>query len=102
MSLFHGQGHCTVKVMGLEAESSQLSSFQSLRTVASVEPVNRGGICLIYCTWTFSLLATQKRFQKEEVYSPGCGPWVYEKDILQGNCVLRIHFGCLLWQGQSE
>lgn len=66
-----------------------------------MEPVNMGGIRPIYCLWTFSLLATQKRFRKE-VYSPGRGPWVYEKDILQGNCVLRIHFGYLLWQGQLE
>lgn len=60
-----------------------------------------GGICLICCLWTFSLLDTQKSFQKE-AYSPGCGPWVYEKDVLQGNCVLRIYFGYLLWQGQLE
>lgn len=66
-----------------------------------MEPVNMGGICPISCQWTFTLLAMQTRYQKE-AYSPGWGPRVYEKDILQGNCVLRIHFGYLLWQGQLE
>lgn len=76
----------------------RLSRFQSLCTVAWMESVNMGSI---YYQWTFPLLATQTGYHKE-AYSPGWGPWVYEKGILRGNCVLRIHFGYLLLQGQME
>lgn len=75
-----------------------LSRFQSLCTIAWMEPVNMGGISY---QWAFSLLAMPTGYRKE-AYSPGWGPWVYEKGILRGNCVLRIHFGYLFRQGQLE
>lgn len=48
------------------------------------------------------LIADYKNKTPELSTSPVCGLWVYGKDILQVNCVVRIDFGYVPWQGQLE
>lgn len=76
--------------------------YCSLSSVCVMEPWKRGWhLCTLQHQWSSSLQAVKRRHENEP-RGPVCGLWVYGKAILQGNCVLRIYFGYLPWQGQLE
>lgn len=79
---------------------SQLDSSLSRDWNGTVE-IRVASLHTRYHQWRASL-PTIKRRHHNEPGGPVCGLWLYGKDILQGNCVLRIYFGYLPWQGQLE